>query len=212
MKKDTLQVIILLVIVAVIIMLRFQTGETPIEQIVTTSKITTTTQGDKMTTIVFETSKGNFEVELDYKNAPISSKNFEDYVKEGYYDGLIFHRVIKAFMVQGGGFEEGMIQKNTKDPIKNEAGNGLTNDKYTLAMARTSVVDSATSQFFINVDNNVFLNHRDNTPQGYGYAVFGKIVSGFDTIDAIENVETTTAFGFQDVPKETVMINKAYIK
>ena len=162
--------------------------------------------------VVLETSKGNIEVELNEAKAPISVKNFLDYVDSHFYDGLIFHRVIDNFMIQGGGFTPDMAQKNGKAPIENEAGNGLTNDKYTIAMARTSVVNSATSQFFINTKDNAFLNHKDKTPQGFGYAVFGKVVKGQDVVDAIGKVPTGTKNGFNDVPTETVTIVKAYRK
>ncbi|MEM4397916.1 MAG: peptidylprolyl isomerase [Candidatus Woesearchaeota archaeon] len=159
--------------------------------------------------VVFETNKGNFEVQLDQKNSPITTKNFLDYVNEGFYDGLIFHRVIKGFMIQGGGFDINMKQKKTKEPIKNEANNGLKNLKYTIAMARTSEINSATSQFFINTANNSFLDYgvRD-----YGYAVFGKVINGFETIDKIENSKTQAVSYFDDVPIEPVIINKVYVK
>ncbi len=171
-------------------------------------------EGDKMenTIVVFETSLGNFEVELYADKAPVSVENFLGYVKDGFYDGLIFHRVIDGFMVQGGGFEPDMSQKQGKAAIKNEAGNGLKNEIYTVAMARTNVVDSATSQFFVNAGDNAFLDHKDETPQGFGYAVFGKVAAGIDTIDKIKAVKTTTRSGFQDVPVEPVVINKAYVK
>jgi len=162
--------------------------------------------------VVLETSKGNIEVELNEAKAPISTKNFLDYVDSHFYDGLIFHRVIDNFMIQGGGFTPDMAQKNGKAPIENEAGNGLANDKYTIAMARTSVVNSATSQFFINTKDNTFLNHKDNTPQGFGYAVFGKVVKGMEIVDAIGKVKTGTKNGFNDVPTEAVTITKAYRK
>ena len=162
--------------------------------------------------VVLETSKGVIEIELNEAKAPISSKNFLDYVDSKFFDGLIFHRVIDNFMIQGGGFTPDMAQKNGKAPIENEAGNGLTNDKYTLAMARTSVVNSATSQFFINTKDNAFLNHKDKTPQGFGYAVFGKVVKGTDVVDAIGKVKTGTKNGFNDVPVEAVTIVKAYRK
>src|SRR5512139_232189 len=162
--------------------------------------------------VVLETSKGNIEVELNEAKAPITVKNFLDYVDSHFYDGLIFHRVIDNFMIQGGGFTPDMAQKNGKAPIENEAANGLTNDKYTIAMARTSVVNSATSQFFINTKDNAFLNHKDKTPQGFGYAVFGKVVKGQDVVDAIGKVATGTKNGFNDVPVETVTIVKAYRK
>ena len=162
--------------------------------------------------VVLETSKGNIEVELNEAKAPVSTKNFLDYVDSHFFDGLIFHRVIDNFMIQGGGFTTDMSQKTGKAPIENEAGNGLTNDKYTLAMARTSVVNSATSQFFINTKDNTFLNHKDNTPQGFGYAVFGKVVKGMDVVDAIGKAKTGTKNGFNDVPLETISIVKAYRK
>ena len=169
--------------------------------------------------VVLETSKGNIEIELNEAKAPVTVKNFLDYVDSHFYDGLIFHRVIgpspqrpEGFMIQGGGFTPDMTQKNTKAPIENEAGNGLANDKYTIAMARTNVVNSGTSQFFINLTNNSFLNHRDNTPQGFGYAVFGKVVKGQDVVNAIGKVPTGTKNGFNDVPTEPVTIVKAYRK
>jgi cyclophilin family peptidyl-prolyl cis-trans isomerase len=162
--------------------------------------------------VVLETSKGNIEIELNEGKAPVSVKNFLDYVDAHFYDGLIFHRVIDNFMIQGGGFTPDMAQKNGKAPIENEAGNGLTNVKYTVAMARTSVVNSATSQFFINTKDNAFLNHKDNTPQGFGYAVFGKVVKGQEIVDAIGKVKTGTKNGFNDVPTEAVTITKAYRK
>lgn len=174
----------------------------------------TTEKGDNMgnSIVVLETNKGNIEIELYEKEAPISSKNFLDYVNEGFYDGLIFHRVINNFMIQGGGFDKDMNQKQTKDPIKNEATNGLKNDKGTIAMARTNIVDSATSQFFINVVDNDALNNRDETPQGYGYAVFGKVVKGMDVVDAIKVVETGNVLGHQDVPLDPITITKASVK
>ena len=173
--------------------------------------------GDGMENIVVETSLGNFEIELDEKNAPLTVENFLDYVKDGFYDGLIFHRVIDGFMIQGGGLDQDMKEKLTNAPIKNEATNGLKNSKYTIAMARTSIVDSATSQFFINVADNSFLDHVDKTPQGFGYAVFGKVVKGTEVIDKIKEVPTTSKRTFDgyvhnDVPKEVVLIKKMYIK
>ena len=157
--------------------------------------------------IVFETSHGNFEVELFEKEAPISAKNFQDYVDDGFFDGLIFHRVIPGFMIQGGGFEPGMKQKKVKAPIKNEATNGLKNGRGTLAMARTNVVDSATAQFFVNLVDNEFLDHAG--PANYGYAVFGKVTSGMDVIDKIAKVATTNRGGHQNVPSSDVVITKA---
>jgi len=160
--------------------------------------------------VTLETSLGVIKVELYPDKAPVSVKNFLAYVKEGHYDGLIFHRVIRDFMIQGGGFTKEMKERGSKlPPIKNEADNGLKNDRGTLAMARTSVVDSATAQFFINVVNNDFLNHRAKTPQGYGYAVFGKVVEGMDVVDKIRAVPTGNAGMFQDVPLQPVTITKA---
>jgi cyclophilin family peptidyl-prolyl cis-trans isomerase len=164
------------------------------------------------TVVVFETNMGNFEVELLSDRAPLSVQNFLTYVDKKFYDGLIFHRVMDGFMVQGGGFDQQMQQKQTMPPIRNEAGNGLLNEKYTLAMARTGVVDSATSQFFINVADNAFLDHKDSTPRGFGYAVFGRVQSGFEVIDAIAKVKTQTVGPYENVPVEPVIINKAYVK
>lgn len=156
--------------------------------------------------VVMETSMGNVKLELFEKEAPISVKNFLDYINSGFYSGTIFHRVIPGFMVQGGGFTTDFKQKPANAPIKNEAGNGLNNQRGTLAMARTGVVDSATAQFFINVVNNDFLNHRDNSMQGYGYAVFGKVVDGMDVVDKIAAVKTGFSHGFPDVPEQQVVI------
>ena len=160
--------------------------------------------------IVFETSVGNFEVELFDKEAPISAKNFQDYVDDGFFDGVIFHRVIPGFMIQGGGFEPGMKQKKVKAPIKNEAANGLKNSRGTLAMARTNDIDSATAQFFINLVDNDFLDHAGKS--NYGYAVFGKVTSGMDVIDQIAKVATTNRAGHQNVPAADVVITKASSK
>lgn len=157
------------------------------------------------------TNFGDITLELDAEKAPISVKNFLDYVEKGFYDGVIFHRVINGFMIQGGGFDADMRQKNTDTPIKNEANNGLGNDKYTIAMARTSIPDSATAQFFINVADNDFLNHTSPTPSGWGYCVFGKVTSGMDVVDKIKAVKTTSRAGHQDVPVEPVVIEKAEI-
>ncbi|HKY02856.1 MAG TPA: peptidylprolyl isomerase [Burkholderiales bacterium] len=145
------------------------------------------------------------------KEAPISAKNFLDYVDDGFFDGLIFHRVIPGFMIQGGGFEPGMKQKPTQDPIKNEADNGLKNDKYTVAMARTSDPHSATAQFFINVKNNDFLNFSAPTTQGWGYAVFAKVVEGTDVVDKLKGVATGRTGFHQDVPVEDVIIERAEV-
>jgi cyclophilin family peptidyl-prolyl cis-trans isomerase len=156
---------------------------------------------------VFETTLGNFEVELFEKEAPVSAKNFQEYVDEGFFDGVIFHRVIPDFMIQGGGFEPGMKQKKTRAPIKNEATNGLKNKRGTLSMARTNVVDSATAQFFVNLVDNDFLDHSG--PANYGYAVFGKVTSGMDVIDKIAQVATTNRAGHQNVPAADVVITRA---
>lgn len=157
--------------------------------------------------VVLETSMGTITIELFKEKAPITVRNFLGYVKDGFYDGLIFHRVIKDFMVQGGGMSESLEQKKPKFAIKNEATNGLKNVRGTLAMARTSVVDSATSQFFINVVDNAFLDHAGKTPDRFGYAVFAQVVEGMDVVDAIREVKTGNKSGHQDVPVEPVFIN-----
>jgi peptidyl-prolyl cis-trans isomerase B (cyclophilin B) len=161
--------------------------------------------------VKLSTNFGDFTIELDAEKAPITVANFLQYVEKGFYEGVIFHRVINGFMLQGGGFDADMKQKPTDAPIKNEADNGLTNDKYTIAMARTSVPDSASSQFFINVSDNDFLNHTAPTPSGWGYCVFGKVVEGIDVIDAIKGVATTSRAGHQDVPVEPVVILNATV-
>jgi peptidyl-prolyl cis-trans isomerase B (cyclophilin B) len=152
---------------------------------------------------------GVITLELDQEKAPKSVANFLSYVAKGHYDGTVFHRVIPGFMIQGGGFAPGMKQKPSDAPIANEAANGLKNDKYTVAMARTSVPDSATAQFFINASDNGFLNHTSPTPSGWGYAVFGKVVSGTDVVDKIEAVKTGSKGGHSDVPQADVVIEKA---
>jgi peptidyl-prolyl cis-trans isomerase B (cyclophilin B) len=154
------------------------------------------------------TSAGELRIELDDEKAPVSVANFLSYVNKGYYDGTVFHRVIKNFMIQGGGFEAGMKQKSTDAPIQNEAKNGLKNDKYTLAMARTSAPHSASSQFFINTTNNGFLNN-DQAQDGWGYAVFGKVVEGQSVVDQISGVKTGRKGFHDDVPLEDVTIVKA---
>ncbi|NIM20152.1 MAG: peptidyl-prolyl cis-trans isomerase [Candidatus Latescibacteria bacterium] len=161
--------------------------------------------------IVLETTLGKIEVELYADKAPVTVKNFVWYVENKFYDGLIFHRVIPDFMIQGGGFNLKMVQKEGNAPIKNEATNGLGNDRGTIAMARTSVINSATSQFFINLKDNAFLNHRDNSQAGYGYAVFGKVTKGLDVVDKIAKVETQSHMGYDDVPVDPVVIEKAYM-
>ncbi len=162
--------------------------------------------------VVLETSKGTIEIELDPDKAPVTVQNFLYYVENKFFDGLIFHRVMAGFMIQGGGFTPEMTQKQGKPPIENEADNGLANDKYTIAMARTSDPNSATSQFFINTKDNAFLNFKSKTQQGWGYAVFGKVVTGQKVVDTIEKVKTGAKNGMNDVPVETVTITKAYRK
>ena len=161
--------------------------------------------------VKLETSKGSIVIELDAAGAPSTSENFLAYVKDGFYDGTIFHRVIPGFMVQGGGFGEKMNQKPTKASIMNEADNGLSNLRGTIAMARTSDPHSATSQFFINLVDNNNLDHRGKNPQGWGYCVFGKVVEGMDVVDAIAGVSTGYKSGHQDVPTEPVFITKASV-
>ena len=158
--------------------------------------------------IRFTTNKGVFDVELNEAAAPKTCENFLQYVRSGFYNGTIFHRVISGFMIQGGCFEPGLQQKETKAPIENEANNGLKNDKYTIAMARTNDPHSATSQFFINVADNDFLNHTSPTPRGWGYAVFGKVVAGTDVVDAIAAVRTASRSWYGDVPVEDVVMEK----
>src|SRR5213595_2527118 len=164
-----------------------------------------------MSKVELHTSQGVITIELDAEKAPKSVENFLSYVRKGHYDNTIFHRVIKNFMIQGGGFEPGMKQKGTDAPIENEAGNGLKNDRYTVAMARTNAPHSATAQFFINAVDNDFLNFSSPTPQGFGYAVFGKVVEGTDVVDQIKGVRTGSSGFHQDVPLEDVVIEKAVI-
>jgi peptidyl-prolyl cis-trans isomerase B (cyclophilin B) len=156
--------------------------------------------------VVIKTSLGDIRVELFEDKAPATVKNFLRYADEKFYDGTIFHRVIDDFMIQGGGFGPDMRKKDTHEPVKNEASAELKNDRGTIAMARTNIVDSATSQFFINVKDNASLNHKDNTPQGFGYAVFGKVIEGMDVVDKIKKVEATTMGSYQNVPKNPVVI------
>lgn len=158
-----------------------------------------------------ETSHGNIVIELDAEKAPVTTENFLTYVKDQFYDLTTFHRVIPNFMIQGGGFMEDMMQKATRDPIKNEADNGLLNKRGTLAMARTPDPDSASSQFFINLRDNDFLNYTAPTSQGWGYAVFGKVVEGMDVVDSIAQVNTTNKMGHADVPEEPVVIKSASV-
>ncbi|WP_456417011.1 peptidylprolyl isomerase [Thiolapillus sp.] len=159
--------------------------------------------------ITLKTNLGDIVIELDEEKAPVSSENFKQYVRDGFYDGVIFHRVIPNFMIQGGGFTPDMMQKATRETIENEAKNGLSNEKYTLAMARTMEPHSASAQFFINTKDNSFLDYPGQ--DGWGYAVFGKVVEGTDVVDKIEKVETGNKAGHSDVPLEPVVIEKAEI-
>lgn len=161
--------------------------------------------------VQMETTKGEIVLELDAAKAPISVENFLTYARAGHYDGTIFHRVIKGFMIQGGGFTAEMRQKPTNAPIKNEATNGLKNKAGTVAMARTGIIDSATSQFFINTVDNKFLDNAGLNPDKFGYAVFGKVVDGMDAVYAIEQAVTATIAGHQDVPKDAVVITKVTV-
>jgi peptidyl-prolyl cis-trans isomerase B (cyclophilin B) len=159
--------------------------------------------------VKLHTSMGDITLELDAQKAPSTVENFLQYVRSGFYDNTVFHRVINGFMIQGGGMEPGMHQKDTQAPIRNEADNGLKNENYTVAMARTSNPHSATAQFFINVADNDFLNHTSQTPQGWGYCVFGRVVEGEDVVDRIKAVTTGNRGFHQDVPLEDVVIEKA---
>jgi peptidyl-prolyl cis-trans isomerase B (cyclophilin B) len=172
------------------------------------------TQGKSMSStprVKLQTTQGDILIELDAEKAPKTVENFLTYVKEGFYDGTIFHRIINNFMVQGGGFDAGMKQKQTHASIENEANNGLKNDRYTLAMARTADPHSATAQFFINVADNDFLNFTSPTPNGWGYAVFAKVVEGTEVVDKIKTVKTGNKGFHQDVPAEDVVIEKATV-
>lgn len=159
--------------------------------------------------VLLKTSMGDITVKLNEEKAPKTAANFKGYVEKGFYDGVIFHRVINGFMVQGGGFEPGMVQKETDAPIQNEANNGLKNTKYSLAMARTMDPHSASAQFFINVADNSFLDFKSETADGWGYAVFAEVVDGQDVVERIKSVPTTFRGGHQDVPTEDVVIEKA---
>jgi len=159
--------------------------------------------------VLFETTLGNFKLELDAEKAPLSTANFVEYVKSGFYTGTLFHRVIPGFMAQGGGFDVAKRQKATRAPIQNEAGNGLKNLRGTVAMARTSDLHSATAQFFVNLVDNGFLDHRDDSQDGYGYAVFGKIVDGMDTIDKMAAVPTSQNMISEAFPQQTIAVRKA---
>ena len=161
--------------------------------------------------IKLHTNYGIITLELDSEKAPVTVQNFLDYVTSGFYDNTIFHRVIDDFMIQGGGFESGLKQKESKTPIQNEAANGLKNEVYTVAMARTSDVHSATAQFFINVANNGFLNYSEPTAQGFGYCVFGKVIDGKEVVDQMKKVKTGSIGGHQNVPLEDIIIKKAEV-
>lgn len=164
-----------------------------------------------MSRVKIQTSLGDFVIELDAEKAPDTVKNFLQYAADGFYDNTVFHRVIDGFMIQGGGFEPGMKQKPVREPVRNEAGNGLKNGMYTVAMARTSEPHSATAQFFVNVSDNDFLNFRAATPDAFGYCVFGKVVEGTSVVDKIAKVKTGSRAFHQDVPAEDVVIKKAEI-
>lgn len=170
------------------------------------------TEQTKNPMVLMSTSLGNIRIELDAEKAPVTSQNFLDYVNESFYDGLIFHRVIPGFMIQGGGFDAQMKQKGAKSPIKNEAANGLKNEIGTIAMARTNVVDSATAQFFINVKDNDFLNHRGASADAFGYAVFGRVTEGMEVVKKIETVKTGNRGFYQDVPVEAVVIHSVRLE
>jgi len=161
--------------------------------------------------VKLHTNLGIITLELDAEKAPKTVANFLQYVEDGHYDNTIFHRVIDGFMIQGGGFMPDMAQKATRDPVENEAANGLKNEPYTIAMARTPDPHSASAQFFINVSDNDFLNYRSPTPQGFGYCVFGKVVEGQEVVDAIKKLKTGNRAGHQDVPVEDVIIEKAEV-
>ncbi|WP_288375045.1 peptidylprolyl isomerase [uncultured Pseudomonas sp.] len=164
-----------------------------------------------MSKVKLSTNHGDIVLQLNAEKAPKTVENFVQYVKDGHFDGTVFHRVIKGFMIQGGGFEPGMNQKKTRASIENEADNGLKNTKYSIAMARTMEPHSASAQFFINTSDNDFLNHSGKNVQGWGYAVFGEVTEGREVVDAIEKVATGSKAGHQDVPKDDVIIEKAEI-
>ena len=161
--------------------------------------------------ILFETTLGNIIIELFENDAPLTTANIKQYVQDGFYDGTIFHRVIDGFMIQGGGFESGMVEKDTRDPIENEASSGLANNRGTIAMARTSDPHSATAQFFINISDNDFLNFKSETTNGFGYSVFGRVYDGLEIVDAIKTVETTSRGGHSDVPVDDIILEKATV-
>ena len=178
----------------------------------TISSVSASEEKNENPEIILETTKGKIVLQLDAKKAPVTVSNFKDYVESGHYDGTIFHRVIPGFMIQGGGFTPDMRQKPVKDPIKNEADNGLKNKRGTIAMARTPTPHSATAQFFINTEDNSFLDHKSKDIKGWGYAVFGKVIEGMDVVDSIASVKTGIKGGHRDVPVEPVVILKATVK
>ena len=159
--------------------------------------------------VILHTNHGDITLKLNTEQAPITTANFIEYVKDGFYDGVIFHRVINNFMIQGGGFAPGMEEKTSKDSIQNEANNGLSNLRGTVAMARTMEPHSASAQFFINVQDNTFLDHSSETPEGWGYAVFAEVIEGMDVVDKIKAVDTTSRMGHQDVPVDDIVIESA---
>ena len=177
----------------------------------TLSFATENKMSDTQTKVKMTTSQGAFVIQLDHVKAPVSAANFVEYVKSGFYNGTIFHRVIPGFMAQGGGFDSSFAQKDTKTPIKNEADNGLKNKRGTLAMARTNDPNSATAQFFINYKDNGFLDHTSPTPSGWGYAVFGEVIEGMDVVDEMAKQPTGNRGMHQDVPKTDIVIEKAEI-
>ncbi|MEY8213465.1 MAG: peptidylprolyl isomerase [Colwellia sp.] len=162
--------------------------------------------------IIFKTTLGDIKIELNFDKAPITAKNFQQYVEEGHYNGTIFHRVIKGFMAQGGGFAPGLEEKESRASIENEASNGLENTRGTLAMARTQEPHSASAQFFINLSDNDFLNFKNESVQGWGYCVFGEVVEGMDVVDKMALVETGNMFGHGDVPKDDILIESAIVE
>ena len=177
----------------------------------TLSFATENKMSDTQTKVKMTTSQGAFVIQLDHVKAPVSAANFVEYVKSGFYNGTIFHRVIPGFMAQGGGFDNSFAQKDTKAPIKNEADNGLKNKRGTLAMARTNDPNSATAQFFINYKDNGFLDHTSPTPSGWGYAVFGEVIEGMDVVDEMAKQPTGNRGMLQDVPKTDIVIEKAEV-
>lgn len=186
--------------------------KTIIAYVVATLAMGAFAETNQFVNVKIETSMGDIELTLDADKAPVTVSNFVAYAKSGHYDGTIFHRVIDGFMIQGGGFTQDMTQKQTKSPIVNEATNGLRNDRGTIAMARTMIVDSATSQFFINLKNNDFLNHAGTNPRMFGYAVFGHVTKGIDVVDKIAKVNTGSHGFHRDVPVEPVVIKKVGIE